>query len=221
MVWSALSPGISGHNIDEHLFGSGTARVCLVCDSNVSRVLSYPVRYDTAMAPSHCLSLHYSWWLNPEGALSASLVPCVTKQQNIWTRRTDSQQYGALCRCEFKQSVDLSMNLAERSSLYWSVIWYTKSISFPILYKYELYLEHIEAWTKWPTFCRRHFEELLYFDLKSIDFPFETNWQKYSTGLRHNGLAPTRRKEITWTNGDQDLWPLMASLDRDDRLSFP
>ena len=76
----------------------------------------------------------------------------------------------------------------------------------------------IEGWTKWPTFCRRHFEidfreqNCLNFDLNFTKFCFQWfNCQYVNIGTG-NGLAPNRQQSITRTNVDQDLSHYLTSL---------
>ena len=64
----------------------------------------------------------------------------------------------------------------------------------------------IEADTKWPPFYRRRSEidflewKYMNFDWNFIEFcSYESNW-KYSIIDSDNGLAPTRRQAIIWTN---------------------
>ena len=65
---------------------------------------------------------------------------------------------------------------------------------------------HIEAETKWPPFSRRHFQMrftewecvIFYQDFTEVCSQ-GSNWQYSSIGS-DNGLAPTRRQAIIWTN---------------------
>ena len=66
--------------------------------------------------------------------------------------------------------------------------------------------KQIEAETKWPPFSRRHFRmHFLEWKCINIDNDFtevcsQGSIQQYSSICSDNGLAPSRRQAIIWTN---------------------
>ena len=89
------------------------------------------------------------------------------------------------------------------------------------LIHYGLICRHIEAGTKWRSFCRRHFQvhvlgrEYSRFDSNSTEVGSQgSNWQYVIIGTDY-GLSPFWRQSIAWTNDDPAymrhsgtvLWP--------------
>ena len=82
---------------------------------------------------------------------------------------------------------------------------------------HALHSEHIEAETKWPQFhwrqVQKHFLEWKYFNFQlnlteicSLGF----NCQYVSIGS-DNGLEPSRRQAIIWTNADPIHWRIYVA----------
>ena len=72
---------------------------------------------------------------------------------------------------------------------------------------------------KWPPFCRRHFQmhfhhlKVLYFYSNFTEISAEgSDWRLAIIGPG-NGLAPTRRQAITWTNAAPIQWGIYAAGD--------
>ena len=79
--------------------------------------------------------------------------------------------------------------------------------------------QHIEAWTKWPPFCRRYFQlhflerNFSYFGSNFTDVcSIGSDWPYVTIGLG-NGLSPSRRQAIALINGDPVHWHGYASSD--------
>ena len=86
-------------------------------------------------------------------------------------------------------------------------------------------LTHL-PWTKWPPFRRRHvqthFLEWKYFNFKQYFIEIcslGSNWQYVSIGS-DNGLAPSRRQAIIWTNVDPIHRRIYAALGGDELTAF-
>ena len=95
----------------------------------------------------------------------------------------------------------------------------------PIWFMFHVSMaQHIEAETKWPMFCRRHFQmhfrewKHLIFIENSIGIcSLKCNWQLFSIGWG-DGLAPNRRQVITLTFDDPVHWRIDASLGLNDSM---
>ena len=106
---------------------------------------------------------------------------------------------------EFKQNLHISVSISLLSLLEGSCGEFSRiAHNFPLL--------HIEAWRKWHTFCRQHFqmhffnEKFLRFNLNFTEVCSQgSDWQWVSTGSG-NGKAPNRWQAITWTSGDPLHW---------------
>ena len=80
------------------------------------------------------------------------------------------------------------------------------------------YVWLISPWTKWPPFWQRTFSlHFLEWKWQNSDSNFTeifskgSNWQQASIGSG-NGLAPSRRQTITWTNHDPVRWRIYVAL---------
>ena len=78
--------------------------------------------------------------------------------------------------------------------------------------------QHIEAETKWTPFRRRHFEvhfiewKCLNSDWNFIEICSEGFNQQYPSIGSDDGLAPSRRQAIIWTNDGIVYWRIYTSL---------
>ena len=62
----------------------------------------------------------------------------------------------------------------------------------------SLFRWHIDVWTKWPPFHRRHFQ-MHFHKRKCLYLNSNLDWQQVSTGLG-NGLALNKRQSIGYLN---------------------
>ena len=86
--------------------------------------------------------------------------------------------------------------------------------------------KHIEAWKKWPPYCRRHFHiDFLRSEKKGPQkifvfwskfhwisfFSYRSN-RRYVNTYSGNGSMSRKHQAITWTNANYALWCHLASL---------
>ena len=77
---------------------------------------------------------------------------------------------------------------------------------------------HIEAETRWPPYCRRHFQT--HFLEWKYGFRVKFHWisflmfklTKKTSIASDNGLVPNKRQAIIWNNGGLVYWRIYASL---------
>ena len=80
----------------------------------------------------------------------------------------------------------------------------------------------ISPWTKWPPFRRWHFQmhilewKYIDFDWNFSEFYSQCSNEQYSNICSDNGLAPTRRQAIIWTNADPVYQCIYLALGRDE-----
>ena len=62
----------------------------------------------------------------------------------------------------------------------------------------SIWYHHIEAWTKWPPFCRQHFTSIFLIENCCILIQVSLNCV-----LKSHGLAVNKRQTITWSDVNQ------------------